>query len=499
MGVVAVAKWPYIAGDYLVGKEDGAFAVVTCGSHDLPEKVVTRAADIVAIAGSCETENDGVARILQNIVSNSNIRFLVICGEEVVGHAPGQTIIALYENGIGANYRVIGSEGTIPVLNPKYFRIGDPHTVVERFRKQVTLVDMRGERDPDVVVTKIRSLAATRVERYPEPPLLPLPEEEKYDWATALRRVVEEGSWLRERGAEPVNVLFYRGELKVCDVAGIKLGGQRGEYPIVLSGTLFYRRDPLVEDPFRGVFNEEAAEELIVRQMELSDEYSLPSMVHVVGETGEALSKYLFFVADVADTPVIIDSTSLEARVEAMKAAKEAGLEHRTIYNSVLSAEERELEALRAIAPVEYAIILAYGFTLEERLKKVKTILAGVQGVVENAILDPGVPILGEGGIEALHAAWTMKRLYGNPAAIGIHNLVAGVPHELKQKMDFTFIYALPSIYGLDLSLYGPIRNAPRIFPLVAAVEAAVADELHNALGILPRPVHPYYKVREAR
>lgn len=266
MGVVAVAKWPYIAGDYLVGKEDAAFAVVTCGSHDLPEKIVARAADLVAIAGSCETENDGVARVLQNVVSNSSIRFLVVCGDEVVGHAPGQTIIALYENGIGADFRIIGSEGTIPVLHPKYFRVGDPHTVVERFRKQVTLVDLRGEKDPDVVVAKIRSLAAAHIESYPEPPLLPLPEEEKYDWAAALRRVVEEGGWLREIGAEPVNVLLYRGELKVYDVAGVKLGGQRGEYSIVLSGTLFYRRDPLVEDPLRGVFNEEAAEELIVGQ-----------------------------------------------------------------------------------------------------------------------------------------------------------------------------------------------------------------------------------------
>lgn len=498
LGVVAVAKWPYFAGDYVVGREEAAFAVVTCGSHDLPEKVVALAADLVAIAGSCETENDGVARVIQNIVSNSNIRFLVVCGEEVVGHAPGQTIVSLHENGIGPDYKVIGSEGTIPVLHPKYFKVGDPYTVVERFRKQVELVDLRGEKNPDSIAAKIRSLATKRVEKYSEPPLLPLPEEEKYDWATALRRIEEKG-WLREREVEPVSSLFYKRELMVYDVAGVKLGGQRGEYSTVLAGTIFYRKEPIVRDPIKGIFDEKAAEELIVRQTELSDEYCVPSMVHVVGETGEALSNYMLFVADVTDAPIIIDSTSLEARVEAMMIAKEVGLEHKTIYNSVLSAEERELEALRDVAPIEHAIILSYGFTLDERLKKADLILSSVRGVVEKAILDPGVPILGEGGLEALHSAWTMKKLYGYPTAIGIHNMLAGVHHELRRKMDFSFIYALPSLYGVDLNLYGPMKNAPRIFPLVAAAEAAVADELHSVLGVHPRPTHPYYKVRETK
>lgn len=497
--VVDVAKWPYISGDYVVGRDDAAFAVVTCGSHDLPEKIVSLAADLVAIAGPCETENDGVARVIQNIVSNNRIRFLVVCGEEVVGHAPGQTLVALYKNGIGQDYRVIGSEGTIPFLHPKYFRVGEPHVVVERFRRQVELVDLRGERSPEKIVAQMRLLAERHVEEYPEPPLIPPLEEEKYDWRGALARLME-GGWWRERGAEPLSALFYRrSELRVYDVAGVKLGGQRGEYSIVLAGTLFYRKDPVVKDPVRGVFDEEAAEGLVVRQAELSDEYCIPSMVHVVGETGEALSRYLLFVADVTDAPIIIDSTSLEARVEAMETAKEVGLDHRTVYNSVTGSGGRETELLHRIAPVRYAIILAYGFTLEERLKKAETMLSGVGGVVEGAILDPGVPILGEGGIEALHAAWVFKELYGYPTAIGIHNMVAGVPRELRQKMDFSFIYALPSLYGVDLNLYGPIRNAEKVFPLVAAAEAAVADEARNVLGTLPRPVHPYYKVREAK
>ncbi len=489
-------EWPYIAGDYTVGNRKASFAVVTCGSHDLPERIIAKEPKLVAIAGSCETENDGIARILQNVVSNSHIRFLVVCGEKVVGHEPGQTLVALHQNGIGDDFRVIGSEGTIPILHPKYFKIATPHIVVERFKKQVEIIDLRGEKDPDKIVSVIRSFSARQVEAYPEQPLLPSPREEKYDWMTALERVLREGEDLRLRGVEPVNTLFHRRKLIVYDIAGVKLGGQRGEYASVLAGTLFFRKDPLVKDGRKGLFDKEGAEKLIIQQAELSEEYGIPSMVHVVGETAEALTKYMFFVADVTDAPIIIDSTSLEARVEATRVAKETGLNGRIIYNSILSVEEKEARMLQEISPIDYAIILAYDFTLEARFKKIDQILSRVKGaVVDNVILDPGVPILGEGSIEAVYSSWALKNHYGYPTAIGIHNLYAGIPPEMKQKMDFSFIYSLPVLYGVDLNLYGPMRNAPRIFRQVAAAEVTVADELCNVLNVMPRPVHPYYQL----
>ena len=52
-----------------------------------------------AISGTCKTENLGVEKIVANLISNSNIRFLLICGAESKGHMPGNTLIALHKNG----------------------------------------------------------------------------------------------------------------------------------------------------------------------------------------------------------------------------------------------------------------------------------------------------------------------------------------------------------------------------------------------------------------
>ena len=77
-------NWPPFRGDYLVGSPKSRIAVVTLASNLHIEGA--------AISGSCKTENLGVEKIVANIISNSNIRFLLICGAESKGHLPGDSI-----------------------------------------------------------------------------------------------------------------------------------------------------------------------------------------------------------------------------------------------------------------------------------------------------------------------------------------------------------------------------------------------------------------------
>jgi tetrahydromethanopterin S-methyltransferase subunit H len=55
----------------------------------------------------------------------------------------------------------------------------------------------------------------------------------------------------------------------VLDVAGLKVGGQPGEYPTVLAGTIFYGGHKIIEDEKAGVFDKEKAEGLIKIQEEI--------------------------------------------------------------------------------------------------------------------------------------------------------------------------------------------------------------------------------------
>ncbi|MDP3035576.1 MAG: tetrahydromethanopterin S-methyltransferase subunit H, partial [Methanobacteriaceae archaeon] len=60
-------------------------------------------------------------------------------------------------------------------------------------------------------------------------------------------------------------------EQVVIDVAGVKVGGQPGEYPTVLAGTIFYGGHKIISDEKAGVFDKDAAEALIKTMEEMSD------------------------------------------------------------------------------------------------------------------------------------------------------------------------------------------------------------------------------------
>lgn len=89
-------NWPPVEGRYKVGNRDSPVAVCTNASIDEikinPQKV--------AIWGKCVTENIGIEKIIQNIVSNPNIRYLVLCGRESKGHFVAQAIEALKKMGL---------------------------------------------------------------------------------------------------------------------------------------------------------------------------------------------------------------------------------------------------------------------------------------------------------------------------------------------------------------------------------------------------------------
>ena len=110
------------------------------------EKLVRVAVETgAALAGTLQTENIGIEKIVCNVVGNPNIRYLVLCGEEVYGHNSSTAVKALLANGINEKRTIIGSEAVTPYL----FNI--PLEAIERFREQVALVDLVGEMDPAVI------------------------------------------------------------------------------------------------------------------------------------------------------------------------------------------------------------------------------------------------------------------------------------------------------------------------------------------------------------
>jgi len=154
-----LSKWPVIGGDYKIGDEKGSIAVATLDNKmfELVEM------EKVAIVGTLKTENIGIERVILNIISNPNIRFLIVCGEEIKGHRTGGTLISLHKNGIDKKRRVIDAPGAIPYIENL------PPKAIERFREQVEIVNMLGETDIEKVKSKIIEYSKIEKEPFGEP------------------------------------------------------------------------------------------------------------------------------------------------------------------------------------------------------------------------------------------------------------------------------------------------------------------------------------------
>ncbi|MEM4575945.1 MAG: tetrahydromethanopterin S-methyltransferase subunit F [Candidatus Nezhaarchaeales archaeon] len=165
MKVELAPNWPVAVGDYVVGDPKGCVAICTLGSEGICSFLVKMPG--VAIVGPCKTENVGLEKIILNVISNPNIRFLIVCGIEVTGHLPGLSFKALYENGIEpATKRIKEAPGAIPYIEHLTVE------AVERFQKQVQFIDMIGVEDINIIKAKVEELVTQDPGAYPEPPFI---------------------------------------------------------------------------------------------------------------------------------------------------------------------------------------------------------------------------------------------------------------------------------------------------------------------------------------
>ena len=158
----AAAGWPVVQGDFHVGDSKSSVAVVTMGSH-LDEKAICDAG--AALCGSCKTENLGLEKIIANVISNPNIRFILTCGTEVKGHLSGQSFIALHANGVDGG-KIVGSKGAIPFIENL------DSAAIGRFQEQVEIVDIMESEDVGAISAKVKELNARGVEAFSEGPMV---------------------------------------------------------------------------------------------------------------------------------------------------------------------------------------------------------------------------------------------------------------------------------------------------------------------------------------
>ncbi|RLB27909.1 MAG: tetrahydromethanopterin S-methyltransferase, partial [Deltaproteobacteria bacterium] len=158
-------------------------------------------------------------------------------------------------------------------------------------------------------------------------------------------------------------------EQNVCQIGGVKFGGQPGEYPTVLVPSIFQKGDRVFEGARRkGGFNKKRAEELLTSTAMLSEQTGVPCMADIVANTGEEFRTYIDFVTTVTDMPFCIDAWMLKPKLEGARYCAERGLLDRMFYNS-LTLWEQDLETeIREISAMGVKHVLLVAFDQEDQM-----------------------------------------------------------------------------------------------------------------------------------
>jgi tetrahydromethanopterin S-methyltransferase subunit H len=298
-------------------------------------------------------------------------------------------------------------------------------------------------------------------------------------------------------------LLEFQAEQQSFDIGGVCVGGRPGVRPTVLIGSMFYHGHDVILDEDRGEFAPDEAEKRIRLQEDYAARTGNPCMLDVVGATAEALERHLEFAAAVTRAPLLIDGTTADVRLAGLQYVARAGLAGRAVYNSIQpEIGDEELDAIRK-AGVESAILLTYylkDFTAKGRVTAVRELLprlqeAGVRKLmVDTCVLD--LATLGQ----AWSAIFDIKDEFGLPAGGGVHNAVA-MWRGLKSKMGpqakhpcMAAVAAATVAIGADFILYGPVEDAPYVFPAVAMADTALS-QLVMEKGERPEKNHPRYRV----
>ncbi len=310
-------------------------------------------------------------------------------------------------------------------------------------------------------------------------------------------------------------------EQVVLDVAGIKVGGQPGEYPTVLAGTIFYGGHKIISDEKAGVFDRDKAEELIKIMEEMSDVTGNPCIVQTFGATSEAMVKYLEFVGEVTDAPFMIDSTSADAKVAGARRIDEMGLSERAIYNSInMSSEKDELDAVAA-TDISASIVLGFnpmepgvagklsiwedgGSALDEGL-----LAMSEKCGITKPFMDVAITPLGQGAGPALRTSFAVKSKWGYPVGSGIHNVPSawdwlrtykkpvdkgGLGHAEAWPVCDVGSNLIQQSVGGDFVLFGPIENSRMAFPACGMADIFMAEAAKD-IGTEPVEEHPIFKL----
>jgi tetrahydromethanopterin S-methyltransferase subunit H len=296
----------------------------------------------------------------------------------------------------------------------------------------------------------------------------------------------------------------FKTKQNVYTIGNAKVGGQPGELPTFLIGSIFWLGQKMVQDANKGIFDAKAAEDIINKMQTQSDITGVQFAFDIVATTETAFEKYIDFVPKHTDAPLMLDAMSPKTRMGAANLAKKMGLADRCLYNSIYKGvTDAELANLKE-SGIKMSIVLAddpKDTTLEGKMKVIIEALAlADKAGITKPLIDTAIPAFEPDIGTAVRTIPIMKEKYGHPVGLGSGNVVttmgwvkANVAKEFR-KGCVTATNTIMQMAGANWLMIGPAEQAEWVFPAVAVTDTYIASA---AADLGTRPVdetHPIYK-----
>jgi len=304
-------------------------------------------------------------------------------------------------------------------------------------------------------------------------------------------------------------MFHFSTEQKVCEVGGVKFGGQPGEYPTVVCSSIFQKGDKVFDGKRKEGFDEKRAEELLRTQDRMSMETGVPGMADVVANTAEEFKIYVDFVTSVSRMPFCVDAWQMKPKLAGAAYCAEKGLLDRMFYNSI-TVWEQDLETeIREIAQIGVKHVLLVAFDMADQMPSGR--IAGTQKLLdaiekvgarfESIFVDTSVmngPATAFCGV----ANRMIKEKWGFATASAPSN-GSYMWKQARELWGFkgwsaadAGLESLASFMYHDMIFSGPMAGASRIFPAVAMADAFAATAAFAETRKLPElETHPLNKL----
>jgi len=297
----------------------------------------------------------------------------------------------------------------------------------------------------------------------------------------------------------------FKTKQNIYEIGRAKVGGQPGELPTFIIGSIFWLGQKMVTDANKGIFDAKVAEQIINTMQTQSDITGVQFGFDVVGTTDEAFGKYIDFVAKNCEAPIMLDAMSPKTRMTAANIAKKMGLSDRCFYNSVYKGvTDAELANLKD-SGIKMSIVLADNpkdNSLEGKMAVIQEALAlAEKGGITKPLIDTAIPAFAPDMGTAVRTIPIMKEKYGHPVGLGSGNVVttmgwvkANIAKEFRPGCR-TATNAIMQTAGANWLMIGPAEQAEWIMPAVAVTDSYIASAAGD-LGTRPlEETHPIYKM----